>query len=817
MFKNHFPAWHFVKTAWRTFTGNKLFSSINLLSLTIGLCACMLVLSFVMDELSYDRFWKRSDDIYRVLYQRKMAESSYMLSASSPAGLGEALKTRFPELESFAMAAPSELDLNTNENNTDGIKIKTIRGDSSLTGIFDFNFIAGNAQLVSEKNNLIITESLRNKLFKGKDPVGQAIYNMPTWEEQPKAYHIIAVIKDIPSNTHFHAEAIELERARKEELDKNGNGNYTQFYFLLKPHVNPKLFEAKINKWYAGYMETKAAAYRSIQLQPLKDVYLHSDFDTEPGVKGSYRNVYIIGCTGILLLLIGCINFINLTTARAFKRLKETGIRKILGADRKQLVCGFLVESGMYFFIATALALLLFSVTLPRLELFIGHQLETTLFSDSHFLLLCLAVIIVLSILTGLYPAWVLSGFRPVNNLRGRFSKLFSAGPASVRMALVFVQFVITISVLAALIITNRQMNYINKKDIGYQKDNLLYIGLHTWEGKAKVLKNELLKIKGVNSVSFAGWYPESGVTTMYSMLDNPLNKEEKVQLSEIVADFDFPKTIGLQVQAGRLLQPGYGTDHYDQDSAMKMDKDAYIAYKNNLPVLVTASTARQLGVKRLDATIKDIGFKPVGILKDFHRESLFQPLSPTMIFADDNIDYSNLFIRINPEANPGIVQDIHNAWKKVYPARLFDVQWVTDMLAKQYEVQYKQQMLFMLFSILMLCVAAMGVFGLIVHATQQREKEIGIRKVLGSSVTGIVRLLTKDMVLLVVLALAVAVPLSWWAMNQWLQAFAYRISIQWWMFALAGLTAILIALLTVSVQAIKAAMANPVKALRSE
>lgn len=811
MFKNYF------KTAWRTFTKNKLFSSINVISLTIGLCACMLVLVFVTNELSYDRFWKRSDDIYRVLYQRKMAEGSYMLSASSPLGLGGELKSRFPELEGSAQAAPSELNLKIDEKSTEGIKIKTIRGDSSLTGIFNFTVLSGSLQLVSNENNLIITESLRNKFFKNENPVGQTVYNLPTWENKPKAYHIIAIIKDIPQNTHLRAEAIELERPRKEGLDKQGTGTYSQVYFLLKPKTSPKLFEQKINKWYAGYMDAKAKAGKSIILQPLKSVYLHSDFNEVQEVKGNYRNIFIIGCIGILLLLIGCINFINLTTARSFKRLKETGIRKILGSGRMQLIYGFLIESGMFFFISAVLALLLFSIALPWLESFIGHPLDTMLFSDGSFVMYFLATIILLSILTGLYPAWVLSGFRPVDNLRGRFSKLFSVTPVKVRQALVFVQFIITISILVALIITNRQMNYINKKDIGYQKDNLLYIGLHSWEGKGKVLKNELLKINGVSSVSFAGWYPESGSTTMTSMLDNPLNKEEKLQLNEIVADFDFAKTIGLQIQEGRLLQPDYGTDRYDQDSVMKMKKEEYIAYKNNQSVLVTASTAKQLGVNQINATIQGVGYKPVGILKDFHRESLFQTLSPTMILADDDINYSNLFIRINPENGQGIIQKIHSAWQKVYPSRLFDVQWVSDMLAKQYEVEYKQQTLFMLFSILMLCVAAMGIFGLIVHATQQREKEIGIRKVLGSSVKEIVQLLTKDMMMLVVLALVVAVPLSWWAMNQWLQVFAYRISIQWWMFALGGATAILIALLTISVQAIKAAMANPVESLRSE
>ena len=808
---------NYLKTAWRTLVKNKLFSFINIFSVTIGLCTGMLVFTFVKDELSYDRFWKRADDIYRVLYQQKMGEGNLMLSSSSPLGLGPELRNRFPELEDFAQATPSELNLKLTANNAEGIKIKTLRGDTSLPRIFDFTLVAGSLQLVGEQNNLIITESLKNSVFKDKDPVGLTVYNMPTWESKATPYHIIAVVKDIPSNTHLRAAAIELERPRREALNKEGGGTYTQVYFLLKPKTNVAVFQEKINKWYAAFIDNHSRTGNSILLQPLKDIYLHSDFDAALETKGSYRNVYIIACVGILVLIIGCINFVNLTTARLFKRYKETGIRKILGAERKQVLYGFLIEAGLFFSFSALLALVLFFLLLPALESFIGHPLQATLFSDPFFLLPFLITIILLSFFTGIYPAWVLSGFKPADNLRGRISGLFSAAPARVRQVLVFIQFVIAISVLTALIIASRQMHYINTKDIGYQKDNLLYIGLHSWEGKAPVLKNELLKINGVQQVSFAGWYPETGSTTMSSTIDNPLKKEEKIKISQIVADFDFIKTLDLQLQSGRELSAAYGTDAYNQDSIMRMNKEDYMAYIKSHAVMVTAGTAKQLNIRHMNEPIPGFGFVPVGVLKDFYRESLFQPLSPTVIFADNQIDYSNLFIRVSPGRGKELVRQIHSAWQKVYPSRLFDVQWVNDVLAKQYTVQYKQQTLFMLFSIVMLCVAAMGVFGLIVHATQQREKEIGIRKVLGASVTGIVQLLTKNMLLLVVLALLTAIPLSGWAMQEWLQVFAYRINIQWWMFALAGFIAVLVALLAISIQAVKAASINPVQSLRSE
>lgn len=799
--------------AFRTFVKNKVYSLINILGLTIGLAACMLVATVVIDDLSYDKFWKRSDDLYKVNMYNKLADVNDK-QASSPVGLGAALIEQFPDLENYAAINTSDLQVRIKEGDRQAVSLRAIDGDSTLLNLLDFQMVSsGNLSFVAGQENIIITESFRDTYFKGEDPVGKFMYDV---QGNIPFYFISAVIKDIPQNTHLRAQVIILRKPSTANLHKKGYGGYRNTYFLLKPATDIEDFTQKINRWYAEYMDLDDKAVGSFELQPIKDVYLNSDFDERLNVKSTIQTVYIFGGVGVLLLLIACINFINLSTARVMKRLKEIGVRKVLGAGRQQLIVQLLTESLLFFGISVILAYVLYSLSISPIQSFLGHELANTLVSDWLVILITVIFVFVLSILIGLYPAWLLSGFKSVNSLKGNLfnTTIFTSW---IRQMLVVVQFAIAIVVLVALFVVNQQMDYLNKKDLGYNKEDLIYISQQGWEGKGEAFKTELKKISGVEAVSISDWNPKIGIGTMKNTFDHPLKEGEKLTADFIVADFDFPQTIRMKLQKGRFLDSQYGNDSYSIDSTMKMDKEHYEAYRDSRSIITTNSTAEMLGIDSLGNAIKNVGYRTVGLVADFHNRSLHRALEPVFILAQKEANIGALFIRIKPGSEKETMPAITKLWQQFYPDRILDAKWVSDILAQQYEAEQKQRTLFFFFSNLMLFVSALGVFGLIVHAAEQRVKEIGIRKVLGASVTGLVKMLSGDFVKLVFIAILIASPIAWWMMNKWLQDFAYRIDIEWWMFALAGMMAVVIALVTVSFQAVKAAVANPVDSLRDE
>jgi putative ABC transport system permease protein len=602
----------------------------------------------------------------------------------------------------------------------------------------------------------------------------------------------------------------------KEMLSNQGTNSYTQQFVLFRPNTDVNAFTLHLNRWYKTF--TAGKTHLSFAFQPISEVYLHSDFSGYHSVKGSYRNIYIFSGVALLLLVISCVNFINLSTAKAGERVKETGLRKVLGAARKQLMLQFITESLLLFCIAAILSTVVYQICLPAVERFLGHHLQVTFTSRIYLLLMAYGSMFCISVLTGLYPALILSSFKPAVTLTNR---LFSHGRSSqniIRRSLVVVQFTISIIVLIALIVVKNQANYLNNRDIGYNKNNLLHIDFVQFDGKAQYFKNELLKQTGVVSASITGWGPGQGLGSMSSEINDPDHSGSKLNVWFINADLDFATTMGFHLQRGRLLDHNFGGDAMSMDSIWQAPtKEEYEAKADKQSSLLTAYTARLLHVNELGNPIKQAHTNPVGIIQDFNNESLKDPLQPTIIIADNSLQYGRVLIRILPGYASRVMAAVNELWRRVFPGKLLQIDSVSDLLAAQYKEEARLQQLFSFFGALSMFLAALGIFGLIAQATHQRIREIGIRKVLGASVKSIVGLFSFDFIKLIIVSIIIASPIAYVLMTNWLMDYAYRIEVTMWMFIQAGVAAVIIAFAAMSLQCLKAAMVNPVRSLRSE
>ena len=776
----------------------------------------MLVATVVMDDLSYDKQWSKGKDLYRIISVNKMGEGLNDRFASSFTGVGNALKNDFPEVQTVAELSVSDNgQFRITKQDEAGLKAVALWADTSVWQMLDFKVLKGSPRhFVKGVSNVMITESFRKKYFPNEDPVGKTMYDVPIYSDKTKEYLITGLIADMPSNSVLRSEIILLQKPRTEEVNKKQFGSFSQNYILLKPGTDIAKFTTKVNHWYTNFVEVKNPY--QFEFQPMKDIYLHSEFAETLSVKGNYKTIYILSGVAVLLLIIACFNFINLTTARTIYRMKETGVRKILGAGRRQLIIQFLVESALFFVIATVLSMLIYQLTIPGLEKYLGHLLSVTLFSSFSLAGKVGLSIAVLSVLIGLYPAILLSGFKPAIAIKGNLFSGGTWGQNSIRKSLVVLQFAISIIVLVALIVVQQQVSFLNNKDLGFNKDHLLYTQYINFNKKGASLKSEMLRQSGVESVSLTPWTPGSK-GYMTRDVELPGNPDKKVKVWYLTGDVDLAETMGLKLSEGRLLSDQYGFDAVNDDDLQSLDSAEYARTAVLQSSLITESTARILNHQNLNAPSQKIKNTPVGIIKDFVPESLKNEISPTVILAEKEVSYGGMLVRAKPGKEKEVAIAANTLLRKFYPEKSLDIKWVDEMLAQQYKAEEKLQQLFTFFSSLSMFLAALGIFGLIMQATAQRTKEIGIRKVLGASIQSIVALFSIDFLKLILIAVVIASPIAWWLMEKWLLDFAYRIPISVWVFVMAGGIAIVIALVTISSQAVKAALENPVESLRTE
>ena len=808
MLKNYF------KIALRNLWKNKTFSFINILGLAIGLSCFLLIALYVLDELSFDKYNKYADRIYRINSDIRYGGSDLHMPVTADP-MGEVMKKDYPQIEQYVRIYNSNGNKLIKKGNEYINEYRVAHVDSTFFDVFTLPAISGNTHTaLNEPNTVVVTESTAKKYFGTTDVIGKTI------ETNDKvAYKITAVIKDIPQNSHFNFDFLFSMKNVDYQWGQFLSHNF-HTYLLLKKGTDPKQFEKYFEQYIVKYVMPQAKQFMQVNsiedfrkagnrleysMIPLTKIHLYSDRTFELSPTGNIQYVYIFSAVAIFILLIACVNFMNLTTARSANRAKEVGIRKVLGTERKKLITQFLSESILMVLFSLLLALLISTAALHLFNTIANKQMTITSLFSPLILPLLIALPFVVGLLAGSYPAFYLSGFRPIQVLKGKLSSGTKHG--SFRSVLVVFQFVTSIILIVGTIVIYKQLHFIQTKNLGYNKDQVLVIDdVYALKQNTEPFKNEVLQMPGVTSGTFSSFLPVSNS----SRNDNTFAKEavmdskNGLDMQNWAIDYDYFKTLGLELKSGRNFSKDYGTD--SSATILNETAVALLGFQDPIGKKIYSSPDNAGKVKV---------YTIVGVVKNFNFESLHQSIGPLAFFLGNSTGMASFKIKA---ANiPVLLKSIEATWKSMGSGMPFHYRFLDDSFNEMYDNERRVGKIAISFSFLAILIACLGLFGLATFIAEQRTKEIGIRKVLGASVNGIVQLLSKDFVRLVIIAFIIATPLAWYIMNKWLQDFSYRVNIGWWVFALAGVIALFIALFTVSFQAIKAALTNPVKNLRTE
>jgi len=801
---------------------NKVFSLINIVGLSTGLACCMLITLYILNETSYDRYHKNADNIYQVGTEFKGLGNIKKLP-NTPAAMGEIMKSVFPEIQQTTrlvrlFGEDKTLLQYTPQNNAikSFYETKGYLADSTFFRMFTYNFIAGDpSTALSNPNSVVLSEEIAKKIF-GNQQALHKIIHISSSTNGDHDFEVTGVFKPINKPSHIDGRFfLSTMGGNVAQMIKNAgtnlaNNNMYYTYLLLGPGADPKKLEAQFPAFvdkYAG-KELKAVGFQKVQyLVSLKDIHLHSGSDADVTPSGSVTYLYILASIALFTLLIACINFMNLATARSSKRSSEVGIRKVLGAEKKLLIAQFLGESVMMSLIAFVFAILFTELLIPAFNSVSGKNLSLN-YSNIVIVLAFLLLSVLTGLLAGSYPAFYLSSFNPAKVLKGKFSNSLAA--VSLRKGLVIFQFVISVVLIVASVVIAQQMKYLRSADLGFEQERQIVIPLRSENAKKiySSFKDELLKQSTIADVGASAFYP--GITN-YS--DNILYKQgESMQQGKDVrmnyVDTRFLQTLNITPVAGRLF-----SDDFPSDTSK-----AIILNEKAIKELGFVSPQESIGKKLyFDFQGKNYDFNIVGVVKDFHYEDLHIPITPYAFQLSMQPQYNYMIVHAKPGNIDNILASVKNSWHTLNPSEPFEYSFLDTDFQKNYDAEIRLSAIVGYFTAIAILISCLGLFGLATFSAEQRVKEIGVRKVLGASVSSIVALLSKDFLKLVGIAVLIASPLAWFAMNKWLQSFAYRIHINWTVFAITALAALLIALITISFQAIKAAIANPVKSLRSE
>ena len=796
---------NYLKIAWRNLLKNKGYSVINIGGLAIGMTCFLLIAMFIKNELSYDSYHEKADNIYRIVHHgsEDNLEDSWIWGN---APVGPALKADFSEvLEKVQFSGRSDILLEYNKRSFQ--EGNAFYVDETVFNVFSWPLLAGNPETaLKAPYSIVLTESTAKKYFGSEDPIGKTIDGVGG-RANDGIYTVTGVMKDVPTNSHFTFDVLmsmsSFYQTRPSIFEAWG---YVDFYtyFLVTDNFNQQTFQAKMPEFLKRNRPAEDEEYYyDLSFEPLKDAYLNSEAARQPGITGSLSNIYIFAIIGLFILIIASINFMNLATARSLERAKEVGVRKVIGADKKGLRYQFLGESMLMVLIATLIGLALVMLCLPGMRQITGKQFLTNEIFNSATLSVYFGTAILTGLLAGSYPAFILSNFKPSSVLKGVFRT--SQKGNNLRKGLVIFQFSLSIALIASTVIVYFQLGFMLDKNLGFDQEQQLVIDFN-WDGQIldnmETIKSEFMNLPEVVSVAGSrtvpgGHFPAAG--TEIETFEGNMDHFEPF-LYEI--DFDFIPHYEIEVVAGRSYSRDFVTDSI---AAMIVNESAARSFGYANPSDIIGKRFEQWG---REGTI-------VGVVKDFNYLSLHQKVAPLALRYSQYGKY--LSLKVNSANIQDAITNIERKWAELAPHRPFLYSFLDASFNSQYEADFKFRKLFTIFSFLAIFIACLGLLGLATYSAMQRTKEIGIRKVLGAEVFSIVRLLSTDFIKLVFVAILIATPFSWFAMNKWLDVYAYQITIDWWIFALAGIMALSIAVLTICYHAIKVAQSDPVKSLRTE
>lgn len=803
---------NYLKTAWRNLLRYKGFSLINILSLAIGITGCLVIGVFVWDELKYDKSIEGGENVYRI-YEERNNNNSITYNASVPPMFATFLNMQYPEVDTTARMLMSGDKYLVELGENRGYEEKGWYVDASFFEVFPLKFLKGNpATALIAPNTVVISDDIASRYFDKEDPIGKSIYI------DKDTFEVKGVLDELPE--HFHLDLHFLMSLPSAGLDDELMQRWTwhQFYTYVKLKPGSDInqlqdkFQAHVKKEIHPTLTQAGFTFLPF-FQSLHNIHLQSsEFIYDNAIRGNETYVKGLTIIALFVLVIACFNFINLATARSLRRAKEIGVRKVIGAERRQLIFQFISETVLLSLIAVIIATLATLLIIPILNQFTGKSISFNLFTNPALALLIAGGSLIIGILAGIYPALVLSGFQPIKVLKSMKPTGAGVNSGWLRQALVVVQFALSALLIVSSTIVYRQISFLNEKDLGFKKEQVLYFQVRgDMEEKLETFKNELRRSPNITSVT-SGYglpgdqYAGDGV----SVPGNGGDKEYRANL--FIGDHDYIKTLGLNIIAGRDFSKDISTDV----------EEAFIINETAVKELGFGTPAKALGQRlNWNKWIPD-SLQPVkkgrviGVVQDFHYKSLHEKVTTSVLFIYPPVTFK-IALKMQTADIKNTIAFVEGVWNKFSPGYPLDYKFMDETYGKMYKAEEKLGSLLWIFTLMAIVVGCMGLFALAAFSAEQRVKEIGIRKVMGATVFNIMGLLSKRFLVLVLIASLIAFPVAWWVMNNWLEDFPYRINISWWVFFIAAIAAVLIALITVSFQAIKAAVANPVKSLRTE
>ncbi len=808
---------NFFKTAYRNIVKYRAYSTINFIGLTCGLSLALLIITYVRSEIGYDRFHDKANRLYRIRY---VAPNGLEL-AGSPPPISPVLKEYFPEVEESARIYIRNVSITRPDSPEAFEETDVLFADSALSKMFTFDFVRGNPEfLLREKFTVVISEEMAEKYFGKEDPLGKTL----TFGGKEQ-FRVTGVVKSFPEQSHirfnmlvpydnmFDMESDQTSEILKANLAINFIISHSYTYVLLKPGADPQTINKGMDGLIKKYAQPRFLVGQVFTLMPLTEIHLGSTLLMEPSATNTWTNLYIFIGVGILTLIIACINYINLSTAQSFTRIKEIGIRKILGSMRFHLIAQFLAESFLFCLASIAMAFVVFYFTLPLLNLLTDKHLTFAGAVDLKLVTGSLLLLLIITALAGGYPSYFITRFESVSALKGNGMSGYS--DEFLRKTLVVFQLSIACMLLSGSILIIRQLDFLEDRPLGFHKDQVINVPLFsqnfngffaqrdsTFRSRLQTFRTNIEAQSGVMQTTLSSGAPGLGVTFRGTIPDG-FTQEDNMFIANMSVDYDFLKSYGMELVAGRSFDRDYGTD----------EAEAYIVNETAVQEFKWQSPHNAIG-KLIDREGKK--GKVVGVVKDFNFASLATPMSALVLELDPNL-FSMLSVRFENTNIDAVLEKLEGEWNRIFPEKAFEYSFLDEQLSQQYAAYKNFGVIIQTFTGIAVLISCLGVYGLVLFTVQRKVKEIGVRKVLGANVRSILGLIYRDFALLIVIGFILAVPVSYYLMDQWLSNFIYHTDINSLSYVASLALVLIVVSLTIAYQALRAANANPIKSLRSE